>query len=207
MTNHFEVKTVEELVAFVANRRHYAETRWTMWDRTEWVYDDEAAGIAWGAGIWAEANDAYGTPEYEALIKEAEAQRPSKHRVTTYGLQEANRNHSRGFVHSDYISLSMELGDLVDGVWTKKQARYGNYQERTGCLTIPGILKRLGNTTVKQQIADAEAAQQANDARNRRNYARRELKRLATEARKNLDILGLDCDITIAKLLTIVDEQ
>jgi hypothetical protein len=205
MTQH-SVTTLEELVAFIASHRHYAETRWTMWDRIEMVYDSKEAYEAW-TPMWDAANDAYGTPDYDRLIKEAEAQRPPRHRETTYGLQEANRNHSTSWTRSDYISLSMELGDMINDVWTKKTGRYGNYQERTGCLTIPGMLKRLGNTTVKQQIQEAEARQQANDARNRRNYARRELKRLATEARKQLDLLGLDCDVTIARLLAIADEE
>jgi len=171
------LNTIEDLVAVALKS---GDTRYKLNDNTVWEYDDIATGKAWedGEDAYVGKHSSYGTPEYKAYrerVYEYEKLKPATHAVKTYVLR------------SDYdtrYSLGAELGAQVDGVWTKKVGRYSKTPERTGLLTLAGILKRMGRTDVATKIKDAETLRKEQDAKNRRNNIRRNVYKYLNDLEK-----------------------
>jgi len=171
------LNTIEDLVA-VAMRS--GDTRYKLNDYTEHEYDDPVEGKAWEGNQESVIGEYVGygregRKEYAEREQAYMETMPKKHPVITWVLR------------SDYdtrYSLGAELGAQVDSVWTKKDKRYGTGQERTGLLTLAGILKRLGRTDVATKIKDAETLRKEQDAKNRRNNIRRNVYKYLNDLEK-----------------------
>ena len=169
------LNTVEDLVA-LASRPYGNDARWELQEWGSRTWDNPDAGSAWlleettlrqafkqqhPDGIWYDSE----------ISREHEARRPSDHPYTRWYL-----SRSIGSWRSSTIDLSEELGKQIDAVWTKKPAwRGATHTKRTGLLTLPGICKRLGRTDVADRVKAAKKAEEEKAARNRRNYARRDV--------------------------------
>lgn len=88
--------------------------------------------------------------------------------------------HGRSWYSVD-LNLSEELGKKLDEVWTKRPAyRRASWNKRTGYLSLPGMLKRLGYD-IKNDLLIAKVMEKAELDRNLRNQHRREVRKLALQ--------------------------
>ena len=200
------IGSLDGLVAWIAANRHYAGTKWKLEDRASWEWDDEGEGAAWQAKMdqleleypnFSSRNQTY----YDKRTALHDAM-PTRHQVIQFTLVEAGAGY-----HSKRLSLPFILGAKIDDCWTKKASRWGSGEERVATLTIPGILKRLGNTEVGDILKAAQAREKAQSEKNQRNYARRELRRLAAEMGKHLLTLGIGSNIPVYNLETLEEEE
>lgn len=199
----YKINTAEELVAWVTANHWRADMRWQMVDRSVEAYDNQEEGKAWTELYRSEERRlGWETPEWEETRGELLKMEPASHRYTEYVLRECGDTY-----HSDQIKLGEELGKAIDDAWTKRTVSWDSHKQRTGALTVPGMLKRLGNREIGEQIAAAKLVEKAKAEKNRRNYARRELKRLAAEAEKLVDSLSMTTAATLDDLLALVEEE
>ncbi len=99
--------------------------------------------------------------------------------------------------HHIYIMIPDDLAKEIEGIWTKKLKKYIREVsdlkltmrefEMVGRLTIPGILKRLGYSGLKEQIAQKKASDEVIAERNRRNSSRIQIQRLAEKILSEMD--------------------
>lgn len=175
MKNDPTLKTVEQLVRYTLMQSgkypsYVEENRWTFHKLIEMVWDDPTAGSAWHDNLYQIDRNA---PDYQKARDSHYDTMPPKHRETSYWLQEAGYGSGR-------INLSPELGTTIEGVWTMRTPSYSDTPQPHGVMTLPGILKRLGNTDIAAQIKDAKAKEQARTKCILRNNARREVRKAAS---------------------------
>jgi len=200
------IKDLEHLVSWITTNHYWAMTKWKLESYSSKEWDNEEEGAAWQAKLealeveyprFSDRNDKYyekRTALYDSI--------PDQHLVYVWTLTEAGSGW-----HAQYIELPAELGAQIDAIWTKREGRWSSQPERVGLLSIPGMLKRLGNTEVGERIkAQKETERLASEMRSR-NYARKELRRLAMEIEKHLATLGIDNRISVQRLLEIEDEH
>ncbi len=205
MGDKVTLNTLEELVSWITANHYWADRKWKLqsYFRQEW--DDAEEGAAWDAKL-AELEKEFPrfsdrTPEYYDRRTALHDVAPDKHGVYDWTLVEAGEGW-----HAKYIELSRELGAMIEAVWTKRPARYGSGEDLVGNLTIPGMLKRLGNTEVGQRIKAQKELEQRRAEKNSRNYARRELRKLAMEMEKHLESLGMSKYSQVHNLAELEDE-
>ena len=191
MSKSTQINTLEELVA-LASSPGRQDDRYSLEivRSTRWV--DEEAGKTFhvqhmameeaAKEIRLKNGGSYDDPEYRAA-REAEDKwywenRPVEEQFHRYYL-----DHRTGEWNRSTIDLSLELGTLIESVWTKKADRYGSGQRMTGVLTLLGIVKRLGVDTsgVAAQIKDAKRKAEEEKKRNSRNWARRQINQRMNE--------------------------
>lgn len=193
MKTETKINTIEELVKYITTHIH-DDTRYELTSYCRDVYDNPADGEKWQEEKDQLENKLrsalqpgeyfYSTTENNPEWIAINDRRPPEHTVETWYLEQAWSGYS---THHTNIEISVELGQMIDKIWTRKTGRYSNTPIRTGRLTIPGILKRLGQTDFKVQI-DAEKKRQAEiSQKNSRNYARRNIKDTSTKLTKTLD--------------------
>jgi hypothetical protein len=202
MTKNIRLETVEEMVNLTV-RRGDSSARYNLRDMNSWSWDDEAAGKAW-LESWRVVNELYETdrPAYDKQIVETEEHRPAQHLDHNYYLDKVGSTW-----HSETIYLSTELGSQIEAVWTKKPAKYGNHLDMAGALTLAGMLKRLGQTDIAEQIAAAQLTEKLQSEKNSRNYHRREALKVAKELAKHLEALGLTTSMSINMVLNNIKEE
>ena len=177
------ISTIDELVAFVTSNLYNADRKWMLDDHSKMEWDDPEAGRAWDAensanpylssfGHKKEEHEAY-----EAKNVELQERKPKQHQVVYWSLRESGDGW-----HHTYIQLSTEMGEMLDKVWKRKPSyRCSIRMVRTGYVTIPGLLKRLGMVGFDKQIANAKAVAEAKKEKNNRNYYRNEVIELANK--------------------------
>jgi hypothetical protein len=181
MKNIPVLNTIDEMVAAALI---YTDKRFKLRDSTDYVYDDPEAGEEWQNARVSVIGTCpgYGKEGYEEWSKRDDAYdetKPSMYLVKSYELSES---------YDTWYALSPELGEKLDSVWTKKQSRYyRDTLERTGTLTLAGMLKRLGRTDVGQKIKDAKY---------RRNNLRQQLAKKMDELEKWVNDYGKEIGVT-----------
>ena len=178
------LNTVEDMVAFVTKNLYNADRKWMLQDHKDWQWDDPEAGKAWQAednvNEFVSMFDENKKAEYASYLakeKELDARKPKQHQETSWSLRESGEGW-----HNAYINLSPELGEMLDKTWKTKPAYKGaDYTSRTGYVTIPGMLKRLGMIGFDKQIKADKEAEEARRAKNGRNYERKEVMELANK--------------------------
>lgn len=180
MTKKIEFKTIEDVVSYILGNPYRATQRWSLEDRITKVWVDRVAGKAWEAEDNANEYVSQSDPKrakYERLDKEIHLRMPEQKNVTEWTLRGAHNS-----LHYYCISLSSELGETFCGVWKTALAWPGStYTKRVGLMTLPGLLKRLDNTEISKQVADARKSAEEKQKMNQRNYARCEVAKLAKE--------------------------
>jgi hypothetical protein len=172
------LETVEDLAKFATSHIQpwMQSKKYDIHSNSSWEWDDPAAGKTWSDNrpsyrsndpTWAVEDNAYSET------------RPDSHTVKSYYLE--SRTSGR---HFDTIWISETLYNLLDSVWTKREAYHGStYTKNVGGLTLVGMLKRLGKTEIKGQVDAALKAAQDQEAANlkasRQDTARRLAKELA----------------------------
>lgn len=175
--------TIEEMVSYVTKTasKFSSDRKYMLRSRTdsEWVNEEE--GEAWRdidkMFPWFSFDDKGCEPAksyYEGLQEKHNAIRPEMHNVTRWWLERSGDHYSR---FNGNIRVSNELALQLDGIW-KKVTKYGSL-ERTGWLTLEGMLKRLGKSDIGNQVKAAKKTAEEEAAKNKRNYNRREVNRLA----------------------------
>lgn len=192
MKTEMRFETIDDMAKFVLERTYRATQRYFLEDRTSWEYIDEQAGEEWqkkkDAIIYPGMSD---EKKYQAYVKandKLEVIRPEQKQVVTWSLRESSSSWN-----SSYIYLSVELGEMLDKIWTRKPPYRGaSYENRTSSLTIPGMLKRLGRTDIAQQVKEAEQKAKLEQEKRHRNNKREEIRKAA----KNLlDLLTANPDL------------
>lgn len=188
METKFE--TVEDMVNFITTATHKADSKYMLNCRTSREYINEEEGKKWEEednkiNVFFSCQDQGNEPAesyYAEKRNEHRKLRPQDKEVKYWSLDEIL---SGGYWRSrNSIALSNELGELLDGIWKTKKRYDWSSPERTGYVTIPGMLKRLGNTSISKQIKDAQTAAKLLAEKNRRNYERREVNKLAKQIHK-----------------------
>ena len=200
------LETVEQLVEYALRMSSYnSGQRWKLedWSRKEYV--DLEAGNAWQDEHNKIEWVSFGQPgheEYKQAKQESYSRMPEQRDKTTWTLVAAGHSY-----HPDRIYLSEELGAAVDGIWTKRSARYGSYMDRVGVMTLSGILKRLGKTDIGKQVKKLQAEAKANAEKASRNRVRKEARLRATEL---LDLIArnpeIELPIHLSEIATVEDE-
>ena len=171
MRNTTPINTIEDLVKYALIE---TDNKFQLRDSTDYEYDDPAEGQAWldnRESVIGKCPGYQGDGYKEWKKRDAayDETRPKIHPVKTWSLQ-------RGY-HTEY-SLSRELGEKIDAIWSKKESRYYRDQmNRTGALTFAGILKRLGRTDIAKTIKEAESKRKTQQEIDRRNATRRSLQK------------------------------
>lgn len=176
MKQTVKINTIDELIGAAIKD---TSTRFSIEEDTNWEWDDPAAGKA-----WADGEDAYcgewipygqeGHDAYQVKKEEYFAIRPSKHVTTTYRLRHDYVTH--------YI-LDYEVGKQVDEIWTKRRAKWSNRMDNKGVMTLPGMLKRMGED-ISDQIQAQKVKRELADQIYIRNNIRLSLKRKLEELEK-----------------------
>jgi hypothetical protein len=140
---------------------------------------------------------------YELVKRELSDRQPSKHRVTTWTLEQATSDrYSRGAT----IYLSTELAEQINATWKVGPAYRGSRDtKRVGIMTIAGIVKRLGVKGFDKQIKDATVAAQTladkNARNNNRDYAVKQAEELHNLMTKNTRNVFSASDIAMISLV------
>ena len=98
------------------------------------------------------ADDADGAEAYDRAKTAWRELEPARVNTDTYTLESTTTSYR-------VVTISKELYDLFDSVWTKRSRFKGSRPERVGKLTLAGLLKRLDKSAhadVQQQIASAQ---------------------------------------------------
>lgn len=197
-------ENVEDMTNWLLAHAPRKDTRWKLEYRTDNEWDDPEAGKKWNEeyyGLGWVPHGSEGHEEYEAKREELQSRRPAEHRVEIWSLSQSSNSW-----RSEYIYLSVELGKLLDRVWTKREPYRGaSYTVNSGSLSVPGMLKRLGKTDIGKRVKEAEKLAEETRQRNARNYARKQIREHAqaiiTLMEKNPSI------IVPSNLLHIVNEN
>lgn len=212
MSKNTTFNSVEDIVKYVMNYPQSTQ-RFSCEESTDWVWDNEADGK-----VWEDMRNStdrpwlynHGTPEREAAEKaqeDLEKIKPSMHQEYTVTLRETGDGW-----HHDYIKCGVELSARIAKVWTRGPAYRGATRDvPKGALTLAGLLKRLGRTDISKQIDNAKAAIEAQNAKNHRNYARREIAAKAMELLKLISkdgaLISVNENMTLMELAKLVDQQ
>lgn len=170
-----EFETIEDVVKYTeSNPLAITLRRWKLSKNTHHPYIDKKAGQKWHDEYYGIPYVSINEPGYKDYVlrkEHLEKQEPKRTTVTDYYLID-----NSGY-RSIYLYLSKELYDLFDSVWTKSPRwRGSNEMENKSSLTLPGLLKRLGNTSVADKIKQAEQAQKALLEKRARNYERKQIR-------------------------------
>ncbi len=182
------IETIEQLVGLVTSRAasgysYYNDIRYQLDEWSTWKYDDENAGQAYDDqhdalrnNIWdARKHVGEDSPEMKKLRKQLHAleeKQPKQHKVVYYSLRATGH-------HSDDFELSEELGVLIDKIWTKVTKYHSQY--RTGSMSLTGILKRLGQTGIGQDVKKAQDLAKRQLEANKRNQQRASIREAASK--------------------------
>jgi hypothetical protein len=206
-----QIESLEALIEYALRHRD-SNTRWELSHYSNTVWDDNDAGMAWwnelnaARDAWVEAHRwtvvDYESAEYlayEAKVNEIIARRPAEHTEHRWSLTSKYGS----------LALTVELGELIDSVWTKRQtSRYSSTKSRVGQMTLNGILKRLGQSDIAERVATAQAQAKAREAayirNNRRDYIRKQAAELHAYILGNLEVTGGETDL--AALMALQDE-
>ena len=221
MNEHLNINTIEELVAYVLKNKYNAERKWVLIDQFNNEYIDPEAGKVWQAE-WdavpcvSYASLRHGTEEqrqarmeYDRIQEEMEERRPEMKSVIDWSLREGGSSWNH-----QYIRLSPELGKMLDKIWkTKPTYRGSSNFERTGYVSIPGMLKRLDKTlgaNIVKKIDAARTADKLQKEKNSRNYSRRQVR----EHAEAIHALMVKCpeafgemDLTLFNLQNLKEEE
>jgi hypothetical protein len=209
-------ETVEDMVKFVTERPHRGTTKYNLRDDMSMKWIDEQAGEQWHKARYDDLEwVGYGQPgyeEYKAAADKLDANMPKQKKVITWRLVESSSSY-----RADSIELSTELAEMLNKVWKKGPInRWSSYEERKGAVSIPGLLKRLGNTDVGKQIKAAKAAEQVIINKRNRNYTRKQIREAAdTLCKKLLDAadvvdseeIPISFFVNLKRLMELKDEE
>lgn len=181
------IDTIEEMIHYATSNIFNADRKWMLEDSTQREFVDKEAGEKFMAELAAvpfvSYKDEPAHSHYELVRKEIESRRPEMKFVTYWTLVEQTPRY-----HKTRINLSEELGVVLDKVWKTKPMYRGSSQfKRTGYISIPGMLQRLGETDIKNKVAQAKLNAKLQSEKNIRNYARKEVNRLAKEIKTIMD--------------------
>lgn len=217
-------ETAEDMVKFVVSNTYWASERWTLkdWKSTEYV--NPVDGAAWQAGFNERWETVGGLGEMDWDTRQAARQAlleqfpaPEQHTVKRWYLEQSAGDR---YSHRRNIQLSDALGEQLVEVWTTKPSRYSSFivtasgvsglrvMDRVGRMTISGMLKRLGQGDLKDEIAEAKTAEEARIAKIHRNNVRSEARQLAA---KLIQLMEQHPDVklptTLTKLAALVNEE
>lgn len=176
------VNDIDQLANLLVTRKIDDGDSWALESRGDNKWVDEAAGEAWWKLMHQVEDELkvkypnhryYGddpeslayNAEYEARV---EAVKPEQRWVTEWYLNKRGDN-KWGITR---IYLSVELGERLDTIWTKRPMYRGSKtMNRIGGMTIRGMMKRLGvsDKTVVAKMKAAEDLRARRDAAMRRN--------------------------------------
>jgi hypothetical protein len=127
-------------------------------------------------------------------------------------VQEYYLYYSSGSWRGVKIELSIELGEMLDKIWTHgPRWRNSDYITRKGQLTLPGMLKRLGNSDIDKKIKEAQNKEEKEIEKRNRNYARKNIRehaqKLSELLAKHSELLNDDKIVTPADLSSLIDLQ
>lgn len=209
--------SVEDMVAYVTRNPGYnADRRWTLESSLNMEFVNLDAGVAWmqeKSELEDQIREAHGDvwpydkemkPEWKAKLEDLKARKPEMHPVGWYSLHESDGNRW----NNTYIRLDFHLGEAIDAIWTKgTRGYYSSAKQRLGRMTIPGILKRLGETEVGGKIAAAKAEEKRRSEINGRNYHRREIQKAAKTLKEAVEKAeGIVLPVTAKNLLAALQK-
>lgn len=109
-------------------------------------------------------------------------------------------HHRESSWRSSYIYLSQELGEQIQQIWNDARS-----------WTIPGMLEKLGDTTIKKTLATERKVKEAQTKKIARNNNRMSLARQAKDFVAYLDAHGENVgisskDVDVSKILDLENQ-
>ena len=86
------------------------------------------------------------------------------------------------------MNLNPDLGEAIEGIWTKRIGTYSRRPEMVGGMSLAGILKRLGEDVTGDVKAKAHADELVRIAREKA-YNREQVAKTAAELIRRLELV------------------
>lgn len=195
MRKEYNTQTLADFINLVAergatNRTGKDDDKYELRHSHNWAYANIDESDAW-FDLRPNYKDFPGdtdNTQYQKALADWKQLEPARVETNAYLLESTTSVYR-------VVTLSKELFDLFDSVWTKKiptwrRSTDPKYLERTGRLTLAGILKRLDKTAaadVQQKIAQAQNERAERLVKTVRNNQRHDISKALTALKNALE--------------------
>jgi len=222
-SKNIRLVTIQDLVSLISTRAnstytHSLDRKYSLEDRTGDEWDDDFAGAQYEEQVatlevtrpveyWSMERDNPIKAAYMRKVEKLQKTMPKKHHVTYYHLYEQGSSY-----HGEVIELSSELGVMLDGIWSHREAYRGSsWMKRVSGMTLQGMAKRLGQTGIADTVKKAQDLAKRQSEANSRNYARKHVREVANELVLKIDAArkaGIEIpDFSVLGLVVMADEE